>query len=58
MLVSPTSTGMTASVPYVKLNGVSPIGVRAVVLYAHRTLGNSSGHVPFAPTNRDLIILS
>ena len=30
----------------------------AVVLYAHSTLGNSSGHMPFAPSSRVLIILS
>ena len=28
-------------------NGVYPIGVLAVILYAHSTLGNSSGHIPF-----------
>ena len=31
-LVSPISTGMTASVPYVRLKGVSPVRVLAVVL--------------------------
>ena len=41
-----------------QVNGVSPIGVHAVVLYAHKTLGNSSGHAPFTPINWDLIILS
>ena len=35
-----------------------PCCVRVVVLYAHSTFGNSSGHAPFAPTNRDLISLS
>ena len=32
--------------------------VLVVVLYAHRTLGNSSGHAPFASSNRALMILS
>ena len=34
--------------PYASQNGVSLVGVMAVVLYAHSTLGNSSGHIPFA----------
>ena len=38
--------------------GVSPILVLAVVLYAHRTLGNSSDQAPFASSNRALMILS
>ena len=42
----------------VRLNGVSPVGVRVVVLYAHSTFGNTSGHAPFASTNRDLMSLS
>ena len=57
-LVSSISTGMTASFSYVSRNGVSPVGVLAVVLYAHSMLGNSSGHMPFAPSSRVLMILS
>ena len=49
MFVNPTSTSMTASVPNVSLNGVSPIGTFMVVLYAHKMLGSSSGHALFAP---------
>ena len=40
---------MTASAPYTSQNGVPPVGVLAVVRYAHRMLGNSSGQMPFAP---------
>ena len=43
---------------YVSRNGVSPVGVLAVVLYAYSTFGNSSSHMPFAPSSRVLIILS
>nr|GEV93449.1 hypothetical protein [Tanacetum cinerariifolium] len=37
---------MTASVPYAMLNGVSPLLVLGVVLWAHNTFGNSSTHAP------------
>ena len=47
--MSPTSAGMTISLPYISQNGVSPVGVLAVILYAYSTLGNSSGHIPFTP---------
>ena len=40
------------------LKGVSPVRVLAVVLYAQRTLGNSSGQAPFASSSLVLIILS
>ena len=30
------------------------VGVLAVILYAHSTLGNSSGHIPFTPSSRVL----
>ena len=56
--MSSISAGMTASFPYVSQNGVSPVGVLAVVLYVHSTLGNSSGHTLFAPSSRVLMILS
>ena len=56
--MSPTSAGMTASLPYARRNGVSLVGVLVVVQYAHRTLGNSSGQIPFAPSSQVLIILS
>ena len=52
-----TSAGMNASFPHVSQNGVSPVGVLAVVLYAHM-LGNSSSHMPFVLSSRVLIILS
>lgn len=39
---------MTSSLPNARRNGVSPVGVRAVVLYAHKGHGCSSGHIPFA----------
>ena len=56
--MSPTSAGMTGSLPYASQNGVSPVGVLAVVQYAHRTLGSSSGQIPFTPSRRVLMILS
>ena len=49
---------MTALFPYVSRNGVSLVGVLTVVLYAHSMLGNSLGHMPFAPLSRVLIILN
>ena len=49
---------MTASLPNAKQNSVSPIGVRVVVLYAHKTIGSSFGHIPFALSSRVLISLS
>ena len=56
--MSPTSAGMTASLWYVSRNGVSPVGVLAIVLYAYSMLGSFSGHMPFAPSSQVLIILS
>ena len=52
------STGMIASIQNVKLKGVSLVRVLAVVLYAHKTLGNLSIQAPFALSSRALIILS
>ena len=49
---------MTASMPNVNLNSVSPVGTLMVVLYAQRTFGSFSGHAPFAPLSQVLIILS
>ena len=49
---------MTASAPYASRNGVSPVGVLAVVRYAHKTLCSSSGQIPFAPSSRVLMIFS
>ena len=37
-----TSASITASAPYVRENRVSPVDLRDVVRYAHKTLGNSS----------------
>ena len=45
------SVGMTASAPYVRENGVSPVDLLGVVRYAHKTLGNSLAHLPLAPFN-------
>ena len=56
--MSPTFAGITASLSYASRNGVSPVDVLAVFRYAHKTLGNSSGHMPFAPSSRVLMILS
>ncbi|GJT97489.1 hypothetical protein Tco_1093007 [Tanacetum coccineum] len=42
----PISEGITASVPYARLNGISPFLVLGVVLWAHNTFGNSSTHTP------------
>ena len=36
-----------ALVPYVRLNGVSPVVVCGVHLYAHNIFGNFSAHNPF-----------
>ena len=46
-----TSAGMTASASYVRENEVSPVDLLGVVRYAHRTLVNSSAHLPLAPFN-------
>ena len=45
------SASMTASAPYVRENGVSLVDLLGVVWYAHRTLGNSSAHLPLVPSN-------
>ena len=47
-----SSAGMTASDPYVRENGVSPVDERAVVRYDQRTPDSSSAHAPFAFCNR------
>ena len=52
--MSPTSARITASLPYASRNGVSHVGVLAVVLYAHGTLGSSSSHTPFTPLDSSL----
>ena len=41
--------GMIASLLYVSRNGVSPIGVLAVVLYAHNTLVTLQAIYPLPP---------
>lgn len=48
----PSSTGITASVPYASMNDVSPVDVFKIVQYAHRIAGSSSIHRPFAPSSR------
>ncbi|GKA81465.1 reverse transcriptase domain-containing protein [Tanacetum coccineum] len=47
--------GMTASIPYARLNGVSPLLVFGVILWAHNTFGNSSAHAPPSCCNLVLI---
>ncbi|GJZ84291.1 hypothetical protein Tco_0649630 [Tanacetum coccineum] len=42
----PISAGITTSVPYARLNGVSPLLVLGIVLWAHNTFGNSFTHAP------------
>ncbi|GJW57778.1 hypothetical protein Tco_0104509 [Tanacetum coccineum] len=49
------SEGMTASVPYARLNGVSSLLILGVVLWAHNTFGNSSTHAPPSWCNLVLI---
>ena len=46
-----TSIGSIASVLYVRLNGVSPVEVCGVHLYAHNISDNFSAHNPFALPN-------
>ena len=46
-----TSAGMTASAPYVKENGVSPVDLWGVVRYAHKTLGSSLAQLLLALSN-------
>ena len=45
------SASMTASAPYVRENGVSPMDLLGVVWYAHKMLGSSSAHLPLVPSN-------
>ena len=49
---------MTTSLPYASQNGVSLMGVLAVVWYAHKTLGSSFSQMPFTPSSRVLMILN
>ena len=51
MLHKLTSAGITASAPYMRENGISPVDLRGVVRYAHKILGSSSAQLPFAPSN-------
>ena len=46
-----TSAGITVYAPYVREKGVSPMDLLRVVWYAHKTLGNSSAHLPLEPSN-------
>ena len=46
-----TSAGMTTSAPYVRENRISPVDLLELAQYAHKTLGNSSAHLPLAPSN-------
>nr|GEV47407.1 hypothetical protein [Tanacetum cinerariifolium] len=51
----PISAGMTASVSYARLNGVSPLLILGVVLWGHNTFGDSSTHAP--PSWCNLILI-
>ena len=51
----PISSGMTASKTQASENGVSPVDLRDVVLKVHKTLGNSSTHLPLASSSPFLI---
>ena len=51
MLHKLTSASITTSAPYVRENGVSPVDLRGVIRYAHKTLGSSSAQLPFAPSS-------
>ena len=42
---------ITASTPYVREKGVSLVDLLGVIRYAHKTLGNSSAHLPLEPSN-------
>ena len=42
---------MTASVMYVRENGVSLVDLLGVIQYAHKTLDSSSAHLPLIPSN-------
>jgi len=46
-----TSAGITASAPYVKENGVPPVDLLGVIRCAHKMLGSSFAHLPFAPSS-------
>ena len=46
-----TLAGRTASAPYVRENGVSPMDLRGVIRYAHKTLGSSLAQLPLTPSN-------
>ena len=46
-----TLAGMTASILYIRENGVSPMDLLEVIWYAHKTLGSSSAHLPLVPSN-------
>ena len=46
-----TSIENIASYHYAREKGVCPVEVRAIVRYAYKTWGNSSGHFPLASSN-------
>nr|GEV26376.1 ribonuclease H-like domain-containing protein [Tanacetum cinerariifolium] len=51
----PISAGMTALVPYSRLNGVSPLLVLGVVLWPQKTFSNSFTHAP--PSQCSLVLI-
>ncbi|GJW29172.1 hypothetical protein Tco_0046047 [Tanacetum coccineum] len=55
LLLTISSEGMTVSIPYARLNGVSMLLILAVVLWAHNTFGNSSTHAP--PSRCSLVLI-
>nr|GEU87254.1 hypothetical protein [Tanacetum cinerariifolium] len=46
LIKMPISAGLTTSVPYARLNGVSSLLVLGVFLWAHNTFSNSSTYAP------------
>ena len=46
-----TSAGILASALYDKKNGVSHVNFLGVIRFAHRMLGSSSAHLPFASSS-------
>ena len=45
------SISITASTPYAKELGVSLVDLRGVLRYTYNMFGNSSVHLPFAPSS-------
>ena len=54
----PISVEITTSIPQARAKGVVLIGRPSVVLYAHKTLGNSSTHFPLAHSSLFFSVVS